>query len=154
MAKREEYNNQPRRGGKYSTARKQWFESWLRQTFGGTLWAKILLSAGTVTARHVSAVNQWNARLIQEGERREPDEERERPITDSVLRRRDAGPGRPAQARPRPRVSRQQPPLEPLGQHTDYWGGDRDQRNGKARTVLHFAMQQYLDNTWPRLREA
>ena len=33
---------------KRSKARRQWYESWLRDTFGGQLWAKILLSAGTV----------------------------------------------------------------------------------------------------------
>ena len=136
QARAKDYSDQIKRGkkGNLSKARRQWFESWLRQNFGGQLWAKILLSAGTVTAVHVSAVNQWNAGLIQEKERREPDEERERPINDSVLRRPDAG---PAQARPR--VSRQQPPSETLGPGTDYWGGD--QRNGDARTVLHFAMQ-------------
>ena len=66
QARAKDYSDQIKRGkkGNLSKARRQWFESWLRQNFGGQLWAKILLSAGTVNALHVSAVNQWAARMI------------------------------------------------------------------------------------------
>ena len=128
-----------------SKARRQWWESFQRQTFGGQLWAKILLSAGTVTAHHVEAVNEWARAMIERREGREPDEDWHL-INEQVLPRATARPGQT-----RPKVSRQLPQQQKLSLATDYWGGDRNKDTGEARTVLHFAMQRYLEQQTPRL---
>ena len=50
VAKAADYHDQVRRGAEnnFSRVSRQWYESFLRQTYGGQLWGKILLSAGTV----------------------------------------------------------------------------------------------------------
>ena len=128
-----------------SKARRQWWESYQRQTFGGQLWAKILLSAGTVTAHHVEAVNEWARAMIERREGREPDEDYH-DINEQVL----PATARPGQTRPK-KISRQLPQQQKLGRKTDYWGGDRNKDTGEARTVLHFAMQRYLERQTPPL---
>ena len=72
--------------------------------------------------------------MIERKERRQPDEDAH-PISENVL---------PTSGTTRAKVSRQQPRLERLSDATDYWGGDKNQDTGEARTVLHFAMEHYL----------
>ena len=105
------------------------------------MWTKILLAVGRIDDLHVVAVNEWTKVLIEQRERRAPDKDRHR-INQDVLPHLSHT-MEPVGARRTP-VSRQQPQQDKFGPEAVFLGGDRNAVFGTARTVLHFAMERYV----------